>query len=123
MKYDGVEDISCCYFRHKANGDRSNAANILIVVTDGQSVNQRATFLEASALHNLNFNVLAVGVGDGVDYRELSAIASSPGNVFTVSNFDALATLEDTLERTACAVSTPPPGEWRRHPCDVYTLK
>ena len=95
----------------KLKGNRPDAANILIVLTDGQSVNQDATLQEAAALHNLNFNVLAVGVGNGVDYRELSAIASSPQNVFTVSNFEALATLEDTLERTACAATVPPPGK------------
>ena len=94
----------------KPNGDRPDAPNILVVITDGQSQSQQATLQQAAELHSLNFNVLAVGVGDSVDQTELAGIASSAQNVYTVSNFDALTTLQDTLQRTACAATTPPPG-------------
>ena len=76
--------------------------NILIVITDGQSTDQAATLQQATELHNLGVNVLAVGVGDSVDQTELAGIASSAQNVYTVSNFDALSTLQDSLERTTC---------------------
>ena len=94
---------AACLCLSKANGDRSSATNILIIVTDGQSEDQQATLQQAAALHNLGVNVLAVGVGDSVDQTELAGIASSPYNVFTVSNFDALSALESTLQRAACA--------------------
>ena len=92
----------------KANGDRPNAPNILVVITDGQSANRKATLQQATELHNLGVNVLAVGVGDSVDQTELAGIASSAQNVYTVSSFDALTTLQESLERTACGVTTPP---------------
>ena len=108
----------------KPNGDRPNAPNILVVVTDGQSNDQTATLQQATELHNLGVNVLAVGVGDSVDQTELAGIASSAQNVYTVSNFDALDTLDAALERTACAVTTPPPCEWCHHSCGlIMTLE
>ena len=97
----------------KTNGDRPSAPNILVVVTDGQSNDQTATLQQATELHNLGVNVLAVGVGDSVDQTELAGIASSAQDIYTVSNFDALTTLDAALARTACAATTPPPGEWR----------
>ena len=96
----------------KANGDRPNATNILIVITDGQSANRKATVQQGTELHNLGVNVLAVGVGDSVDLTELAGIASSAQNVYTVANFNALTTLQESLERTACAATIPAPGEW-----------
>ena len=98
-------------FGGKANGDRPKAANILIVITDGHSFSRRATLRQAAQLHNLGVNVLAVGVGDGVDTREVAGIASSAQNVYTVSNFDALTTVQYSLEKTACTATVPPPGE------------
>ena len=103
----------------KANGDRPNIANILIVITDGQSVDQAATLQQATELHNLGINVLAVGVGGSVDQTELAGIASSAQNVYIVTNFDALTTLQDSLERTAFAATAPPPGEWNHHCCSI----
>ena len=101
----------------KANGDRPNVPNILIVITDGQSTDQAATLQQAKNLHNLGVNVLAVGVGDSVDQTELAGIASSAQNVYTVSNFDALTTLLASLEKAANAATTPPPGEWHDSGC------
>ena len=86
----------------QAHGDRDRIANILIVVTDGRSNNKPNTLQEAAELHKTNMNVFAVGVGSNLDRTELEAIASKPQNVFTVSNFDALDSLQATLKKTAC---------------------
>ena len=86
----------------QAHGDRDRIANILIVVTDGRSNNKPSTLQEAAELHKTNINVFAVGVGSNLDHSELEAIASKPQNVFTVSNFDALDSLQATLKKTAC---------------------
>jgi collagen type VI alpha len=87
----------------KAHGDRDRVANILIVITDGQSQDKAATLAAAQALHGTNVNVFAIGVGNSLDHQELNAIASKPANVFTVDNFDALTNIEGSLKRTACA--------------------
>lgn len=86
----------------QAHGDRDRVANILIVVTDGQSNNKSATLAQAAELHKTNINVFAVGVGSTVDQAELNAIASKSSNVFTVTNFDALDSIQAQLRKTAC---------------------
>ncbi|GFR96147.1 collagen alpha-5(VI) chain [Elysia marginata] len=87
----------------KSHGDRDRVANILIVVTDGQSTEPALTKVEAEAIHKENINIFAIGVGSGVDRSELELIASSPNNVFTVSNFQALDNIQANLQKTACA--------------------
>ena len=57
---------------------------------------------EANAIHQGNLNVLSVGVGSGVNQNELELIASDPSNVYTVSSFDALSNIEDSLKKTTC---------------------
>ena len=58
--------------------------------------------MEADELHKLNMNVIAVGVGNGVDQAELATIASDPKNVYTVSDFDALNNIKHELEQVTC---------------------
>ena len=98
-------------------------------MTDGQSANQAATLQQATELHNLGVNVLAVGVGGGVNQKELDGIASSAQNVYTVSNFNALSTVEAALQKTVCAATTPPAttppattpssGKWHHHSSNI----
>ena len=119
----GTRYIHSQSFVSKANGDRPKVANILIVITDGQSVDRQAALQQATKLHNLGVNVLAVGVGDCVDQVELAGIASSLQNVYIVSSFDALTTLQDSLQRTACAATALPPGEWCQSFCSLLMEK
>ena len=81
------------------------------MVTDGQASDPEVTLQRAAELRRLGFSVLALGVGDRVDPTELAAIASSPENVFTVSNYDALDTLESAVVNISCTATPPPPGE------------
>ena len=86
----------------QAHGDRDFAPNLLVLVTDGKSNNKAETLKQAAELHKTNTNVFAVGVGSGVDMQEINAIATDPKNVFTVTNFDALDSLQASLKKTAC---------------------
>ena len=45
------------------NGDRQNARNIAIMVTDGQSNNPTETFMEAQKNHEANITILTIGKG------------------------------------------------------------
>ncbi|KAH3775135.1 hypothetical protein DPMN_176532, partial [Dreissena polymorpha] len=93
----------------KPAGDRDNVANILIVMTDGQSNVPAETVKEAAALHSgLNAKVFAIGIGAGVSTNELNIIATDHQHVFSVSSFDALSTLQAELKKTACTVD----GGW-----------
>lgn len=84
------------------NGGRQDAAEIVILLTDGQSTNPSQTLQEAAKLHNAGPEVIAIGVGDGPNTKELNQIATDSHHVFQVANFDALATLQTELEKTAC---------------------
>ena len=57
---------------------------------------------EVDLIHQENINIFAIGVGNGIDRKELELIASDPKNVFTVSNFDALDNIQASLQKTAC---------------------
>lgn len=74
-----------------ANGDRTNARNIGIVMTDGMSNDRAATFREAVLSRGTGNTLLAVGIGLGGKYGqlELQGIASDPNdkNVFNAANF------------------------------------
>ncbi|XP_033755762.1 collagen alpha-1(XX) chain-like [Pecten maximus] len=51
-------------FTHAA-GDRDHVANILIVMTDGQSNNKPATISASDKLHHTNIKTFAIGIGSG----------------------------------------------------------
>ena len=85
-----------------ATGDRSGVPNILIVMTDGQSNQPTLTRQETVKLHQMNVKVFAIGIGSGASRTELGHIASDSHHVFTVTNFNALSTLQAELKKTAC---------------------
>jgi uncharacterized protein YegL len=69
-------------------GDRPNAANIMVVITDGQD-NSDVAAAQADA-EAKGITVFAVGVGDGVDVSQLELVAGSPNRVITATSFDFL---------------------------------
>jgi collagen type VI alpha len=83
-----------------AAGDRDHVVNILIVMTDGQSNNRQATITQSNKLHGMNIKTFAIGIGSGINRAELGHIATDDKHVFTVSNFDALYTLQGKLKIT-----------------------
>lgn len=85
-----------------AAGDRDHVVNILVVMTDGQSNDRQATTTQANKLHTMNIKTFAIGIGSGINHAELEHIATDAKHVFTVSNFDALNTLQAELKKTAC---------------------
>ena len=73
-------------------GDRTDAHNIAILITDGISnINSYRTEIEANTAKSRAVHIYAVGIGLE-DTREINAIASDPSskNVFTVDNFQEL---------------------------------
>ncbi|XP_063416774.1 uncharacterized protein LOC134699009 [Mytilus trossulus] len=89
----------------KSAGDRENAANVVIVMTDGKSRDFNKTKLEASKLHQAGIQVFVIGIGKGIQTNELRVIASDNGNVFIVDSFDALNSIQSKLKATTCKVS------------------
>jgi len=85
-------------------GARPGVAKLAVVLTDGQSVNAKATLAEADRLRATGVDVFAVGVGEGVDAHELQAMASQPSEnfVFQVKDFKALDSIKRRLSKASC---------------------
>lgn len=74
------------------HGDRADAKNIAILITDGISnMNSYRTEIEANTAKSRGVHIYVVGIGLE-DTREIDSIATAPvsQNVFTVDNFQGL---------------------------------
>ncbi|XP_071091672.1 uncharacterized protein [Haliotis cracherodii] len=95
----------------KAHGDRDKVANILIVMTDGQSNVKAKTAAQAASIKKgTTWSVFAIGIGSGASKPELNTIATDSKHVFTVENFSALQNIQATLKKTACQID----GQWNK---------
>ena len=84
---------------------------VAIVVTDGRSSIE--SIQEAAALlrRDRNIDMFVVGVGDGIEYEQLEAVAAagiarnSSRNIFTLAGFDEeeLSQLQATLRARTCS--------------------
>ncbi|KAH9492718.1 Collagen alpha-4(VI) chain [Bulinus truncatus] len=83
---------------------RDGVTKIAVVITDGQSWDEKETRKQATLLKDYGVMVYAIGVGKSVKDDELEAIASSPREefVFNVDDFSALSQLRDILAIKAC---------------------
>ena len=75
-----------------ANGDRPDASNIAIVITDGESnVHKDRTVKEAELLRSAGTRIYVIGIGV-MDRSELAAVATSPAgqHVFSLLTFSDL---------------------------------
>ncbi|XP_045156317.2 collagen alpha-6(VI) chain-like [Mercenaria mercenaria] len=89
------------------HGGRKNIEKIIVVITDGFSIDPFDTANEASICRSLGMKLISVGVGHGTDEFELKHIASEHEGkkmVFTVDDFVSLNTIEDVITKTTCDV-------------------
>ncbi len=76
-----------------ANGDRKNAPNFLILLTDGKQTESYYSTnpdTHAALLRKRGVTIFAIGIGRRVDSLQLAQIAGSLDNVFTTQSFDEL---------------------------------
>ncbi|XP_060581930.1 collagen alpha-4(VI) chain-like, partial [Ruditapes philippinarum] len=85
-----------------AHGGRYGVPKILVVMTDGQSSDPTGTATEARIIHYSNIKVIAIGIGSGVQSKELNAIATDSQHAFTVPSFDSLQTIEKEIQTATC---------------------
>lgn len=91
-------------FKNK-DGFRANVPNIGIIVTDGKSTTDNHTTVpNAMAAKKDGILIVAVGVGNSVDYEELKGIASNESLILQVNNFDDLSKIKGNLKETACDI-------------------
>ncbi|KAL4222708.1 hypothetical protein ACF0H5_018749 [Mactra antiquata] len=93
-------------FFHSESELRKDVARIAIVLTDGLSLTPDVTAREAEMLRKLGVQVFSVGIGQGIDKRELTDIASKPTDKYLlhVDNFGALSTIKLKLAARTCTV-------------------
>ncbi|ESO90549.1 hypothetical protein LOTGIDRAFT_123318, partial [Lottia gigantea] len=87
-----------------ANGDREEVPDLVFVITDGKSKVPHQTQSEAKLLHDKGVDVVAIGVGKGVEDTELLNIASDKDFALKIDNFDQLKneTLHKRIFTAAC---------------------
>lgn len=99
-----------------ANGDRPQAPNMAIVITDGESTyDHDKTIPYAQEAKAAGILIISIGVGNATSKAELDGIASPGGDgkplVFQVGSYDMLKQIQDTLAKVACdpvATAGPP---------------
>ncbi|KAH9496728.1 hypothetical protein Btru_009230, partial [Bulinus truncatus] len=87
------------------NGGRSDARDIVITLTDGQSNNPTATAAAANALKTKGATLFSVGITLGNNNGELVKLASNAEFVFNVDNFDRLDNFLYQLAQKTCTSS------------------
>merc|ERR1712004_385604 len=90
-----------------ARGDRSDADNIAIILTDGvPNLDIEQTVPDAEALQAAGVTVYAIGVTEAIDEYTLKSLSSQPQvlneNYFTASDFTALSGVENAIQSAAC---------------------
>jgi len=101
---EGIKYATKFTFKHA----RPGAAKMLIVIADGNSADDTQTY--ADAARSQGIGLVAVGVGNGIDEKEMQNIAGSNGKVLSVKDYGHLATiLANTTEIVCDEVSTPKP--------------
>lgn len=95
----------------RRDNHRPGVVKIAIVLTDGLSANEDLTKREAMLTHAAGIQVFAIGIGDGIDSREIKNIASDPdvNYVFRVNDFNSLESIKDLLAIRTC--SSKPDGK------------
>ena len=85
-------------------GDQQGVPNILVVITDGKSNDELATWKQAMEAREDGIDMIAIGVGNNVKERELQAIASWPTefNALQVDTFEALKSIRKRVTGALC---------------------
>ena len=90
-----------------SNGDRIDAINVAIVLTDGEStVDPERTIPEAQEARRKGITIFAIGIGDNANEAELRLMSSDPQqldqNYFLAPSFDALDDITDAVADATC---------------------
>jgi len=91
----------------KEGGDRPNAPNIMVIITDGVSTYDNATTIpNAVKAKNANILVVSIGVGNKTSQAELEGMASAGKDgkpiVLQVGSYEALDLVNQKLALVAC---------------------
>lgn len=90
-----------------AAGARPNVTHIGILITDGKPNGPLDVMAEAKKVQDAGIRLFALGIGPGVNYKQLESIANKPSNrfVFKAENFDSLKSIAPLLSQESCKVA------------------
>ncbi|KAL3857500.1 hypothetical protein ACJMK2_012166 [Sinanodonta woodiana] len=83
---------------------RKNVKKRVMILTDGLSTNKSDTRVQAQLLKDGGVNIVAIGIGSEVLHEELLEMASDYSDVFTVSTFDGLYSIQRKIGIYVCEV-------------------
>ncbi|XP_048586525.1 macrophage mannose receptor 1 isoform X2 [Nematostella vectensis] len=83
-------------------GSRELVPKVAILMTDGKSKRPKWVATAAEKLRAINVNMVAFGIGRGIDMKELTSMASSPDDVLTVASYGELRTKIYDLRERIC---------------------
>ena len=88
-----------------ANGDRPEAPNVAIIITDGKLEKDTKTLKAARYIKNTGVIMFVIGVGPEVQVSNLAMFGSEPSSefVYTTDNFDALDRIKSILTKRICS--------------------
>ena len=91
------------------NGDRSDAQNIAIVITDGKSTRDTdQTIPQAIRARNRRIKIYSVGITQGINEEELKKMSSLPQemdqNYFKAKDFQSLERVAHAILTEACGI-------------------
>ena len=85
-----------------SHGDRPNAKNVVIILTDGGTNVPSLAITEAQLLHNDGVEIIPIGIGNNVDSKELDQIIQQNGQYFTVASFPTLKYIVASVKNLVC---------------------
>ncbi|XP_059164367.1 collagen alpha-6(VI) chain-like [Physella acuta] len=89
-------------------GGRSNAADVVVLVTNGRSSSQSDAVKSADVLKKQGVKIITLGVGGKALFDEMNALAST-ADVILVDSFDLAWYTESYLVERVCKVDQPQP--------------
>ena len=83
------------------NNSRTTAHRVLVVITDGTSI--ESVLVPSDLLRQMNVTILAVGLGDWYDAKQINHIASDPDSKTSLfTTYDELGSLTWRLHEMVC---------------------
>ncbi|KAK3587075.1 hypothetical protein CHS0354_014947 [Potamilus streckersoni] len=88
-------------------GNRRNVKKRVIILTDGMSSNRNDMKIQAKLLKDAGVHIVVIGIGSEVLHEELLEMASDYSDVFTVSTFDGLNSIQRKIGIYLCEACHP----------------
>ena len=83
-------------------GDRSDAEDVVIIITDDNSHGRFQEHLYENRLHQISGDIITIGIGYRVNTGELQNIATDYGHTFNVHYASGLSAIESKVAQLIC---------------------